>query len=52
MDRAAEIERHHNELPNHANKIKELEAELAAAKERHNHHQHHLTGLKSVLLLS
>lgn len=32
----------------HANKIKELEAELAAAKERYNHHHHHFNGLKSV----
>lgn len=44
--RAGEIESHNNELLNHGNKVKELEAELAAAKERANKHHHHLMGLK------
>ena len=45
-NRAGEIDRHNNELLTHGNKVKELEAELAAAKERANKHHHHLMGLK------
>ncbi len=51
VSRAAEIDRHNKELPTHANRIKELEAELAAAKEKYNHHHHHVLGLKSAPLL-